>query len=415
MTSEADHAFVWLWLPDATEPVVAGRLDARGDVITFNYGQSFLRRADRMPLFLPELPLVEGVIAPLDGMRVAGVVADAGPDDWGQRVIMRKRAAQSGGSGERAVGLLDLLLASGSDRTGALDFQESPTDYAARASSAPLEDLLLAAQRVEEGLPFRSDLEDALVQGSSLGGARPKVHLDGRDGRKLIAKFARPSDRYPVVRAEGMAMELARRAGLDVAPTQVIRCLDSDVLLVDRFDRIPGSAQRRMIVSALTIEHLDERWARYATYTALAEEIRIRFTNPKATLRELFARIAFNICVGNTDDHARNHAAFWDGATAQLTLTPAFDLCPQPRAGGETVQAMGYGPEGERRARLHPLIAAAGLYQLRSAEAEEIVDHLVDTIRTQWADVADLVGCTAADRSLLWGAQFLNPSIFFDD
>jgi serine/threonine-protein kinase HipA len=48
-------------------------------------------------------------------------------------------------------------------------------------------------------------------------------------------------------------------------------------------------------------------------------------------LRELFARIVFNVCINNTDDHPRNHAAFWDGA--QLTLSPAYDLGPQPRAG----------------------------------------------------------------------------------
>ena len=53
--------------------------------------------------------------------------------------------------------------------------------------------------------------------------------------------------------------------------------------------------------------------ARYASYQDLAEIIRHRFTAPSDTLRELFSRIVFNILCGNTDDHARNHAAFWDG------------------------------------------------------------------------------------------------------
>ncbi|MEO7786435.1 MAG: HipA domain-containing protein, partial [Sphingomicrobium sp.] len=72
---------------------------------------------------------------------------------------------------------------------------------------------------------------------------------------------------------------------------------------------------------------LDEMQARYASYADLAEIIRFRFTEPTATLRELFARMTLNILVGNVDDHARNHAAFWDGT--QLTLTPAYDICPQ--------------------------------------------------------------------------------------
>lgn len=68
----------------------------------------------------------------------------------------------------------------------------------------------------------------------------------------------------------------------------------------------------------------------------LAEVIRARFTDAKATLRELFSRIVFNILVGNTDDHARNHAAFLNDKS--LCLTPAYDICPQPRGVGEQVE-----------------------------------------------------------------------------
>jgi serine/threonine-protein kinase HipA len=47
MTSEAGPVFVWLWRPGATEPVVAGRLDPAGAVLTFTYGRSYLARARR--------------------------------------------------------------------------------------------------------------------------------------------------------------------------------------------------------------------------------------------------------------------------------------------------------------------------------------------------------------------------------
>jgi serine/threonine-protein kinase HipA len=33
MTSEPREAFVWIWLPGAAEPVVAGRLDRVGDLV----------------------------------------------------------------------------------------------------------------------------------------------------------------------------------------------------------------------------------------------------------------------------------------------------------------------------------------------------------------------------------------------
>ena len=83
--------------------------------------------------------------------------------------------------------------------------------------------------------------------------------------------------------------------------------------------------------------------------------------------RELFARITFNILVGNNDDHARNHAAFWDGEW--LTLTPAYDICPQPRSGGETSQAMIIGRDGFRMSQLAGCVERAGTYMLTEADA----------------------------------------------
>lgn len=407
-TSEVDAAYVWMWLPDTTDPVVAGRLRSAGGLVRFTYGRSYLERDGAIPLFLPELPLATGPQVPLDGMHIAGCIADAGPDAWGQQVILHARGA-------RDVGPLTFLLESGSDRTGALDFQVSAADYAPRVTHAPLDELLDAADRLDTGESLDPTLAQALLHGSSLGGARPKVHLDAPDGRKLIAKLSRRSDTYPVVNAEGAAMDLAGRAGLGVAGCEVFRSGDIDVLLVERFDRTPVPGERRMVVSALTILQLDEAWGRYATYTGLAEQIRRRFVAPDATLRELFGRIALNICVGNIDDHGRNHAAFWDGRSEALRLTPAYDICPQPRSVGEVEQAMAFGPGGERRSRLEPLVAAHRHYHLEVGEARGIVDHIVDTVRSEWPDAADRARLTAADRDRLWGAQILNPSIFYAD
>jgi serine/threonine-protein kinase HipA len=117
-------------------------------------------------------------------------------------------------------------------------------------------------------------------------------------------------------------MELAHRAGLNVARVELAHALEETVLLVERFDRLPETDQRRSLVSALTILSLNELAARHASYTDLAQIIRASFMEPSAKLREIFSRITFNILVGNTDDHARNHAAFWDGQ--MLTLTPAY-------------------------------------------------------------------------------------------
>ncbi len=411
MTSEPPHeAFVWCWLPEDEEPVVAGRLETVGDLVLFNYGLSYLGRRDAVPLYLPELPLRRGSIEPLPGLRIAGCINDGSPDAWGQRVIMQLLLGSNAKDADAAIlDPLTYLLRSGSDRIGALDFQDSPDQYVPRLeTTARLEELMAAADLVDRRLPLSPGLDRALLHGSSVGGARPKALLDDAEtGRKLIAKFSSSTDFYPVVKGEFCAMELAHRAGLDVAPVKLVTVLGRKALLVERFDRIPGTRRRRAMVSALTMFELDEMMGRYASYADLAELIRARFTDAQATLRELFSRIVFNILVGNTDDHARNHAAFWNGET--LSLTPAYDICPQRRSGGEATQAMAIGPDGYRFSQLDGCVRYAGTYLLTEPQAREIVDHQIDVIRGEWDDVAELAELTAVDRDYFWRRQLLNP------
>ena len=270
--------------------------------------------------------------------------------------------------------------------------------------------MLTAAEKVEQGIPLSSDLDQALQHGTSLGGARPKVLLEDGE-RKFIAKFAASNDLYNVVKAEFIAMRLAARVGLDVAPVHLTSALGKDVLLIERFDRIRHGAhwRRRPMVSALTMLELDEMMAAYASYEKLAEIIRHRFVEARETLRELFSRIVFNILCGNTDDHARNHAAFWDGKA--LTLTPAYDICPQGRTGGEASQAMLIHGD-ERSSRLATCLNAAADFLLTAAQAKAIIAHQIATIQEQWTPVCDEAELPETDRALLWGRQFLNPYSF---
>jgi serine/threonine-protein kinase HipA len=404
-----DEAYVWVWLPGATSPVVAGLLEHRGDVITFTYGRSYLARPDAIPLYQPELPLRTGRISPHDGLHIASCIRDAGPDAWGQRVVLAWRSGTSTAGRDTAeLGSLTYLRESGSDRIGALDFQASPSEYVPRTLTAPLTELQQAATAFQEGRPLPEPVATAFLRATSVGGARPKVLLE-EEGRHWIAKLSSPGDPYPVVKAEAVGMELARRVGLRVPPTQMIRSLDRDVLLVERFDRTDRPGERRLLVSALTILGLDEMWARYATYPELADAIRAGFEHPGATLRELFSRIVFNVCIGNIDDHARNHAAFWDGR--QLSLTPAYDLCPQLRSGEKATQAMAIDRSGRRDSQLQICLEAAAEYHLDRTEAAEIIGHQLTVITEQWDEAADAAKLTALERRQLWQRQILNPFI----
>lgn len=413
MTSRTPgQAFVWVWLPGAATPVVAGRLVPDGERLVFNYGRSYLDRGGAIPLYLPELPMRAGGIPPIAGLTVAGCIRDAAPDAWGRRVILNHRHGRAARDMDTA-GLdeLSYLLESGSDRVGALDFQSSATDYLPRESrKATLAELVDAAARVEAGVALTPELDQAIHHGSSLGGARPKAMIEGDDA-KWIAKFSSSTDTHSVVKGEFVAMRLAGLAGLDAAPVRLARSAGKDVLLVRRFDRekVPGGYHRRIMVSGLTILGLDEMMARYASYEDLAETVRHRFARPRPTLRELYGRLVFNVLCGNTDDHARNHAAFWDGKT--LTLTPAFDICPQARAGNEAGQAMLI--TGQQRAsNLALCLEASRHFLLNEEEAFTLVNRQLDIVHGAIDDVCDAASLGAVDRNLLKGRQFLNPSIF---
>lgn len=414
MISDDDkEAFVWIWLPGETEPVVAGRLEADSGKIQFTYGKSYLERvADQPPaisLYEPELPLKAGIVEPMSGLAMHGCIRDASPDAWGRRVIINRKMGRKGADVDTSeLGEMTYLLESGSDRMGALDFQLSPTHYEPRsARNANLEELIHAAELIEKGIPLTPELDQALFHGSSLGGARPKAQIRKHD-KKYIAKFSSGSDLYNVVKAEFIAMRLAGIAGLNVAPVKLVEAANRDVLLVERFDRErkEESWSRKAMVSALTLLGLDEMMARYASYEQLAEKIRHRFADPKNTLKELFSRLVFNILCGNTDDHARNHAAFWDGS--ELTLTPAYDICPQGRKGNEATQAMLISGNN-RYSRLESCFEAANHFLLSEDEARAISDHQITIIEQHWDAVCDEAELSEVDRKLFWKRQFLNP------
>jgi len=416
MTSKDNYkeAYVWIWLPDETKPVVAGILQRVGTQLLFNYGRSYLARENAISIYDPELPLQPGEIPLADGLSMPGCIRDASPDAWGRRVLINRTLGVKGKeAASYDLGELTYLLESGSDRAGALDFHVSPSKYVPRGmGQASLDDLLRSAEQVEKGVPLSPELDKALQHGTSLGGARPKALLTS-DDKKFVAKFSTSTDIYNVVKAEYVAMRLTSLAGLNASPVRMETVLGKDVLLVERFDRErkKGRWRRKAFVSALTLLELDEMMARHASYETLAEMIRRRFQNPQEDLRELFGRLTFNILCGNTDDQARNHAAFWDGKN--LRLTPAYDVCPQLRTGNEAGQGMLI-EDNNNRSQLALCLKSAPQFHLSDEDARAIILRQVNTIRASWDDICDEANLSAADRALLYGRQFLNPFAFYD-
>ncbi|WP_333835339.1 type II toxin-antitoxin system HipA family toxin [Rubrimonas sp.] len=408
----AKRAFVWVWLPGAVDPVVAGRIDRVGSVHQFTYGRSYLGNPAAIALFLPDLPLKPGLHVPPAPHLIAPVLRDGAPDLWGRRVIVNRLTGARGAAIDvDGLDELTYMLESGSDRTGALDFQASATDYTPRLSSeADLATLLAAADLIERGTSLPFELEEAIRHGTSIGGARPKAQITDRD-RKFIAKFSSSGDQHAVVKGEYVALRLAAEVGLRAARAELVAVAGKDVLLVERFDREigPRGWTRRAMVSGLTILGLSEQEARYASYEDLALRLRHAGTDPAATLRELFGRMCFNILIGNTDDHARNHAAFWDGV--RMTLTPAYDLDPRPRFSHEANQAMAVRGQS-RQSRLALAIEAAPSFLLSVAEAETIAENQIEAIRDLYPQIARDAALSPIDDDMIRSRALLQPYAF---
>lgn len=400
-TSNAQEAYVWIWLPGETTPVVAGRIYKQGARHYFTYGRSYRERANAIALSPFELPLQAGTFEPAGMNTIHSCLRDGAPDAWGRRIIGYKFRDFNADE-------LDYMLLSGSDRIGALDFQLSSSEYQPRGLDHPqLEQLLTAATLIEQNQPLPPELDYALLHGTSVGGARPKALINEGD-RQLIAKFSASTDTYNMVKGEYAAMRLARIAGINVADVQLTQSLGKDVLLVNRFDRY-FTAQgecRRVMLSGLSLLGLNEMEARYASYRDLADLIRQRFSNPTATLHELYRRLVFNILIGNTDDHARNHSAFWDGQA--LALTPAYDLCPQVRAGQEATQAMRLDGDEGNHSTLSNVLSICESFQLAPEDAKQTIEAIRNVVEGEWQNVCDEAQMTAVERERLWQRAILN-------
>jgi serine/threonine-protein kinase HipA len=256
----------------------------------------------------------------------------------------------------------------------------------------------LADALVKDELPASPDMtqvEELLLLGTSMGGARPKAVIE--DGDALwIAKFSRPDDRWNYPRVEHAMLSLARECGIEVAESRIESVAGRDVLLIKRFDRqkTAGRYSRSRMISGLTVLRADEsaqtrtRWS----YVLLAEELRRIVLRPKEDTRELFRRICFNALISNLDDHPRNHAFIASGE--DWRLSPACDLTPSPVVSQDHRDlAMECGDRG-RFANESNILSQRARFLLEPDEARSIVTGMKDQVEKTWYSTVRACGVT---------------------
>jgi serine/threonine-protein kinase HipA len=233
---------------------------------------------------------------------------------------------------------------------------------------------------IDQGLPVPRALADILKYAVAVGGARPKA-LVRRKGEHFIAKFPSWSDERDILRAEVFGNYLSHYTNGCTAWTEVEHRREGNVMFVRRFDRDRATGARRHLVSGLTLLGLSENLARYASYEDLARVLAQKALRPNFDVPKFYDRMLYNIVSGNTDDHARNHAFFWDGE--HIALAPAYDLEPRPRFAHEANQAMAIC--GDRReSRIALALEAAASFGLDYAQAVRAVCFLIDGIEAHF-------------------------------
>ena len=376
--------------------------EPRNQFATFAYGRRYLERADRIPVDPVALPLHEAgtsrTFRTEEGFAVFGGIRDAAPDGWGQYLMYKAM-------GDRLPSEIDLILASGEHRVGAIAFgptsaqPERITPWGggpAPGEEFTLAELAEAAERAQHVDELDENLRALLAAGSSLGGARPKAATKIGD-QPWIAKFQKRGDSFPECRVELATMRLASECGLDVPPLDFRCVLDRDIYLIERFDRIPHGnwLERRPFASGLTMLGAHESEVSSFSYADLAGAIRQFGTEVRQDLHELFRRMLLNILVTNDDDHLRNHGFLFDGEGWRLS--PLYDVVPKPQLGLERRLVLGVGPEG-RNATIENALAGAAVFDLGPDDAKAIAEDMSRIVATRWEQLFTEAGISAADR-----------------
>lgn len=398
------ECFVYIMLPSETEFVTAAKFELSTDrhgISTgrFVYGKTYLARENAIPIDPFELELTDRTYETTSLNGVFGALRDASPDYWGRRVIEKR-------CGKAQLTEMDYLLESPDDRAGALGFGLNPQPPAPKkqfnktidlARLQELADKIIADEELPEGVEA-AQVQDLMLEGTSMGGARPKAVVEDDDSL-WVAKFNHPDDRWNQAKVERAMLELARECGIHPAKTKLVTVGDRDVLLVKRFDREKRDSgyRRARMLSALTLLRAEDthqnrsKWS----YVLLAEELRRISFQPKVDSQELFRRMCFNALISNTDDHPRNHAVI--AMNRDWALSPAYDLTPSPQISEERRDlALECGDFG-RYANAENLLTQCARFLLEPEEASAIVDQMETIVRQRWYDVARREGVSDND------------------
>ena len=314
------------WLPEEKEiGTLSFEKVRQAEMYSFEYSNDWLKYSKSFSIDR-ELPLVKGRLFAQNG--IFKCLNDAMPDRWGKYTTRLKMRQQGNFKGN--VSEFDYIKnVDNSLRTGAFVIGEEKTMFRV-PSISDLHEMSEISKVVEKhyqshSFPSQMIDESFLTAASAVGGARPKACV--KDGEDLyIAKFPSISDDIDKGKWEHFAHRMAAECGIDVAETRIIESANDSILLSKRFDR--NGEKRIHMASSMSLLGYDDGTdgSSGKGYCDIVEFIVGNCADAEKNLEELYRRVAFGICIGNCDDHFRNHSFLL--TEKGWTLSPAYDLNP---------------------------------------------------------------------------------------
>ena len=399
-----DEVEVWLDA-DFLERTRVGALSHDRGTLRFAYDAAWLRNPQAFALD-PDLSMGEGSYFPNADAGNFRVFDDSAPDRWGQTLMKRREAlaAKDEGRKPRTLYAWDFLLGvEDVSRQGALRYRRPGQEAflahetltvppAANLRELELVARQITAKHIDDLKALRQWLKVLVAPGASLGGARPKASFTEADGTLWIAKFPARDDARDIGAWEALAQKLAAKAGIAV-PRSELRRFSGDyrTFCVQRFDR--SGDRRRFYASAMALLRRDQ--SEGTSYLDLAEFLRTRGAEDhiESDLEQLFRRVAFNVAIGNRDDHLRNHGFLL--TPTGWRLAPAFDLNPNTERADHVLNI----DESDNRPSLATVIETSEWYVGSKDRGQTIVAQVLHETR-RWRQVARALKIARADIEL---------------
>lgn len=343
------------------------------------------------------------------GNDIFGCFSDALPDRWGRTLLKRreqiqaseeKRAVRNLSSFDYLMGIDDFSRMGGFRLKRELDgdfINVSPSLKIPPLTE--LRQLVLASQEVEKSeendvLPEKKWIAQLIQPGTSLGGARPKAGVLDDSGNLCIAKFPSRKDDYDTGLWEHFSHLLAHKAGINAAQTKVLGGLGKyHTLLSKRFDRT-DEGKRIHFASSMSLIGLrdgDNAQGGYG-YLNIVDFILQSCCDVEKNLQELYRRVAFNICIGNSDDHFRNHGFLL--TPRGWTLSPAYDMNPTLNE----YQSLLIN-ESSNKADIRTLLESCESYMIKKEVAENIIRQVQAAV-AGWENLAVLLQIPAREVTM---------------